>query len=375
MQVLDNSSIKAVIDEYAKSEIQSEAEVRSKLVVPLLCALGYPSELRAEEFPVYGFGGRNKLPAKSADFLLFSNKEFGAHRRDTQKDKDWVQSHSLLIVEAKKPGEMPDSSGQAQFYTMWTKAVAYMVTDGCEIKAYCYSDISADYRIICCTTNELPYIENLGMLSFDNVRAIKEKEQVAWQECNALQNSTEYPVHIITDDAELNLPNETLAYIRNALGRNADGLSNVQLVAKYLNATDSFLQNDLRYDIPAYMIDIPRGEYKAKLYYDDFAPLSGSDKVMELYDSIVFVYNGIMLNENCDITLPSSSFDDDIVIEEPFLCQENEPIPLQDRVIHGITFRPYRSAFLPCKISLSEIKKDDIVRLPGCCEYRIVETK
>ena len=33
MQVLDNSSIKAVIDEYARSEIQSEAEVRSKLVV------------------------------------------------------------------------------------------------------------------------------------------------------------------------------------------------------------------------------------------------------------------------------------------------------------------------------------------------------
>ena len=113
-------------------------------------------------------------------------------------------------------------------------------------------------------------------------------------------------------------------------------------------------------------------------YYEikfKLAPLSGSDKVMELYDSIVFVYNGIMLNENCDITLPSSSFDDDIVIEEPFLCQENEPIPLQDRVIHGIAFRPYRSAFLPCKISLSEIKKDDIVRLPGCCEYRIVETK
>ena len=117
---------------------------------------------------------------------------------------------------------------------------------------------------------------------------------------------------------------------------------------------------------------------KIEEYYEikfKLAPLSGSDKVLELYDSIVFVYNGIMLNENCDITLPSSSFDDDIVIEEPFLCQENEPIPLQDRVIHGITFRPYRSAFLPCKISLSEIKKGDIVRLPGCCEYRIVVTK
>lgn len=501
MQVLDNSSIKAVIDEYAKSEIQSEAEVRSKLVVPLLCALGYPSELRAEEFPVYGFGGRNKLPAKNADFLLFSNKEFGAHRRDTQKDKDWVQSHSLLIVEAKKPGEMPDSSGQAQFYTMWTKAVAYMVTDGCEIKAYCYSDISSDYKIIGCSISDLPYVAGFNVLSFDNIQTIKEKGQTALQEYNSLQKSAKYPAHIITDDAELNLPNETLVYIRNALGRNANGLSNVQLVAKYLNATDSFLQNDLRYDIPAYMIDIPRGRYNANLYCNDlifpliqgeatvfycnddlrylfeneylqiaicfrkeklicfeigyhvlnrtvsarlacfeminkcFAakslriavedsdhtsillptgrpgklwpekkdisfmlgfwvsglsklkaieeyydiefklePISGQDNVLKIYESVDVVYDGLMLNENCKITIPSSAFDDDVVIEEPLLCQENEPIPLQDRVIHGITFRPYRSAFLPCKISLSEIKKDDIVRLPGCCEYRVIET-
>mgnify|MGYP001038177015 CR=1 FL=1 len=125
-------------------------------------------------------------------------------------------------------------------------------------------------------------------------------------------------------------------------------------------------------------IDIPRGEYKAKLYYDDFIFPIMTGKVIEFYcndDSRYVFRSSHMLNENCDITLPSSSFDDDIVIEEPFLCQENEPIPLQDRVIHGITFRPYRSAFLPCKISLSEIKKDDIVRLPGCCEYRIVETK
>ena len=463
MQVLDNSSIKAVIDEYAKSEIQSEAEVRSKLVVPLLCALGYPSELRAEEFPVYGFGGRNKLPAKNADFLLFSNKEFGAHRRDTQKDKDWVQSHSLLIVEAKKPGEMPDSSGQAQFYTMWTKAVAYMVTDGCEIKAYCYSDISSDYKIIGCSISDLPYVAGFNVLSFDNIQSIKEKGQTALQEYNSLQKSAKYPAYIITDDAELNLPNETLVYIRNALGRNANGLSNVQLVAKYLNATDSFLQNDLRYDIPAYMIDIPRGRYNANLYCNDlifpliqgeatvfycnddlrylfeneylqiaiyfrkeklicfeigyhvlnrtvsarlacfeminkcFAaksqriavedsdhtsillptgrpgklwpekkdisfmlgfwvsglsklkaieeyydiefklePISGQDNVLKIYESVDVVYDGLMLNENCKITIPSSAFDDDVVIEEPFLCQENEPIPLQDRVAEFI---------------------------------------
>jgi len=69
MLVLDNSTIKAVIDEYAKSEIQSEAEVRSKLVVPLLCALGYPSELRAEEFT--GLVDAKNYPQKALIFYYF----------------------------------------------------------------------------------------------------------------------------------------------------------------------------------------------------------------------------------------------------------------------------------------------------------------
>ena len=47
--------LKGIIDKYQRSIIQSEAEVRSKLIVPLIEWLGYPSEYRAEEFPVYGF--------------------------------------------------------------------------------------------------------------------------------------------------------------------------------------------------------------------------------------------------------------------------------------------------------------------------------
>lgn len=50
----DEMAIENVIASYRKSKIQSEAEVRSKLIVPLFEALGYPSELRAEEYPVYG---------------------------------------------------------------------------------------------------------------------------------------------------------------------------------------------------------------------------------------------------------------------------------------------------------------------------------
>ena len=61
--------------------------------MPLLEALGYPSYLRAEEFPVYGFEGEKRLPAKNADFAMFSDKEFAAHRSFTQKDIIEVCSH------------------------------------------------------------------------------------------------------------------------------------------------------------------------------------------------------------------------------------------------------------------------------------------
>ena len=78
----------------------------------------------------------------------------------------------------------------------------------------------------------------------------------------------EHSCQIITEDSELTLPNETLEYVRKCMGKNADGLTNVQLVSRFLKITNSMLQNDIRYGIPTYMIDIPRAVYKAKLYVD-----------------------------------------------------------------------------------------------------------
>lgn len=138
------SFIHDIISTYRKSKIQSEAEVRSKLIVPLLEAMGYASEYRSEEFPVYGYDGRKKLPAKSADFILFDSIDFAEYRTRTQNNLRWVRNHSILIVEAKKPGEMPEELGQAQFYTMWTKAPAYIETDGEDIFAYFYNPIAED---------------------------------------------------------------------------------------------------------------------------------------------------------------------------------------------------------------------------------------
>ena len=68
-----NEELRKIIEEFRLSTVQSEEEIRSKLIVPLLNYLGYPSHLRADEFPVYGFEGRKKLPTKEADYVLYTD--------------------------------------------------------------------------------------------------------------------------------------------------------------------------------------------------------------------------------------------------------------------------------------------------------------
>ena len=72
--------ISTLIEDFLKQKIQSEAEVRSKLIVPLLELLGYPKDFRAEEFPVYGYEGSKPLSSKAADFLQFTSNKFGENR-------------------------------------------------------------------------------------------------------------------------------------------------------------------------------------------------------------------------------------------------------------------------------------------------------
>lgn len=118
--------IKKVIENYLKNNTRSEEEVRSKLIVTLTEALGYPLTYRGEDFPVYSFHGRKQLPTTSADFILFNDEEYNRYTNNTFEGTEWVKNHSLLVIEAKKPDAMPDVQGQAQFYTMWVRAVAPM---------------------------------------------------------------------------------------------------------------------------------------------------------------------------------------------------------------------------------------------------------
>ena len=119
-----------------KNEIQSEEEVRSKFIVPLLEIMGYPMELRAEEFPVYGSEGSKPLKTKKADYILFSDCDFASHRSNTNDNLKWVYEHSLLVFEAKKPSEELSIFHQPQFYAVWTRAVAYMISNGKKLVGY-----------------------------------------------------------------------------------------------------------------------------------------------------------------------------------------------------------------------------------------------
>ena len=80
------------------------------------------------------------------------------------------------------------------------------------------------------------------------------------------------------------------------------------------------------------------------------------------------------LNENCTITVPRYLIESDLVIDTPVPFEEDKINPLQDRIIQGVIFRPFRGAWLPCEIKRTDYSENDIIKIPGCCEYKIVET-
>ncbi|MBQ9814328.1 MAG: hypothetical protein IJM53_01410 [Lachnospiraceae bacterium] len=257
--MLKKSSLSLIINGFQKSKIQSEAEVRSKFVVPLIEWLGFPSEYRAEEFPVYGYNGSKPLSSKHADFLMFNSDDFATHRQHTEIDCNWVQEHSLLVVEVKKPGNIIKPLEQAQFYSAWTKSVAYIETDGIRLIGRFYNDVSKDYEVLDLDISDIQTADKILNFSFDNLSNIK-------------SNFNDFPEEMILpeeDFANLKIPKYVYSGFSDALGKNAEHLDDMQTVATFLNATNHLLQSQLRYNIPEYMFDIPRGFYRAKIYSDE----------------------------------------------------------------------------------------------------------
>ena len=301
--MLKRGELEDIISEYRQSHIQSEAEVRTKLIVPLIRWLGYPQSLRAEEFPVYGFEGGKALPAKDADFILFTDALFGEHRSSNEEDITWVQDHSLIVIEAKKPGKMPSVLGQPQFYSIWTRSVAYLATDGETIRGRMVKMLSADTTVIDCKIDDLPENEALLCFSYENIRKAKEDGLISlrhFQEGLCLSTIDGEFVRYVSPEEEVQIPEEAISYIQKSLGKNAEGLSRYELVYKFLRMTDSYLENDIRYGIPDYMIDMPRRRLKASICIDNhlFTLIQGQVDVFYCNEIERFQFSGddVILN-------------------------------------------------------------------------------
>ena len=164
------NTISDLINSFKKLHIQSEAEVRSKLIVPLLELLGYPTEYRAEEFPVYGCEGGKELRAKPADFILFTSNEFASNRDNTREQKEWVYNHSLLVFEAKKPTESVSVLGQPVYYSVWTKSIAYIISNGKVIEGYLVNANYSDTCVFSCKVEDAPSLwDTINQLNYQNM--------------------------------------------------------------------------------------------------------------------------------------------------------------------------------------------------------------
>ncbi len=272
---IKENAFRNIIDNYSHSTIQSEAEVRTKLVVPLIEWLGYTSELRAEEFPVYGWQGRTRNPTKNADFLMFSDKNFALNRDCTEKSINWVHNNSLLIIEAKKPGEFPEISGQAMYYTQWTKAIAYIVTDGIQIKGCYYSYTSSDYEYIECSIIDLQPKEFYSHFSYDKVLEIKAKSRKMRDGIYSESAIQDYELGIATaenltlfDENSITLPIAKRELMRSALSAD-NTLTDYELLRRFLQFSDTILDCDLRYNIPQFAFYLPRKTVNAQLYINE----------------------------------------------------------------------------------------------------------
>ena len=110
-------------------QLNSEEDVRAKVVMKLLAILGYPSEFISTEVPVYYNEGRSKPSPKKADAMCCTKKTAKPDRETALSDE--YRDTTLLAVEVKGPDEeLDDARTQAELYTHWTRAPLYCITNG-----------------------------------------------------------------------------------------------------------------------------------------------------------------------------------------------------------------------------------------------------
>lgn len=156
-------------------QINTEEDVRAKIVTKLIDALGYPSNCVSMEVPVYYHEGRTRPKPKYADAICYSKKTPKPDREASFSGE--YRDCTLFVIEVKKPDEdIVDAVPQAEFYTYWTRAPLYCVTNGKDYRFFASVRNAADRCISATGPDELSskWTEIYSEFSFRNALAIKE---------------------------------------------------------------------------------------------------------------------------------------------------------------------------------------------------------
>ena len=128
------SGAKDFLDSIAAATFSNEAEVETRLVEPLLHALGFTAQEIRPKYPVIFREGKKGRPTE-ADFAVFTGS---LHDRD----------HSLIVVEAKHPSEkLENGQAQGESYAANLRAPFLLMTNGIDLQLW-RTQITADSNLI-----------------------------------------------------------------------------------------------------------------------------------------------------------------------------------------------------------------------------------
>lgn len=371
----------SIISSIDYNSIVSEEDVRSKIAIPIISCLGYPDDVRAEDFPIYGYEGRKPLHAKSADIIYFSSSDIASHT--TRKTRDWVTNHSLIVVELKKPSEdLFDAQGQASFYSMWSRSPYYICTNGKKISIHQLENNTGDIELFACDVADLPtyWLDIYSKLSFEKVSQNKIPISLSeensnykdyclskiqnfrisntwnWEQTVSLENSTEKisPLNLIPNDENILLlsgagsgkttclNNLLIFYAENYLNEKIPILLSAKFWKRSFHSIYEGILNELNPFIPYLSIDLVKNECSNGKYV---LFIDGLDECLENRDMLIQEIINFK-NNKCFVSCRKDRYYDELCDFQKYqlnLLEDSEIVAYSTEIFEKNTFMTIHS--------------------------------
>ncbi|MDO1580976.1 type I restriction enzyme HsdR N-terminal domain-containing protein [Rhizobium oryzicola] len=123
----------------------NEADVETRIVLPLLQELGYDRDCIASKVPVTFQEGREKRPGRKpeADFVVYAERPFS-------------RATSLIVVEAKRPNEpLGDGKDQGESYAQNLRTPILLMTNGQRLEIWQMQLTTESEKIFDCSVAEI----------------------------------------------------------------------------------------------------------------------------------------------------------------------------------------------------------------------------